>query len=146
MTHVNEFFDNVGCGWYCSWADLVTGAPIAVATGATTDGRDFALDLGGRITGTVTDAVTTLPLSNVCVTAFVSSSGSPLDVSQDCSDASGAYDLGGLPGGSYHLMAVPPLGSSHVQELYGGIPGRPDTGTKSSNMCTARPSPVQNRS
>ena len=125
--YVNEIFDNIVCGWWsCSWDDLVTGTAIAVSPGTTTDGRDFALDRGGRITGTVTDAVTALPLSNVCVTAFVSLSGSAPDVAQDCSDASGAYDLGGLPSGSYRLMAVPPFGSSHVQELYDGIslPGR----------------------
>jgi len=121
--YVNEIFDNIVCGWWsCSWDDLVTGTAIAVSPGTTTDGRDFALDRGGRITGTVTDAVTALPLSNVCVTAFVSLSGSAPDVAQDCSDASGAYDLGGLPSGSYRLMAVPPFGSSHVQELYDGIP------------------------
>ena len=74
----------------------------------------------------MTDAVTALPLSNVCVTAFVSLSGSAPDVAQDCSDASGAYDLCVQPSGSYRLMAVPPFGSSHVREVLRrhSLPGR----------------------
>lgn len=120
-TYVNEIFDNLACGWFCSWPDLLTGAPIQVALGATADGRNFALDRGGRITGTVTDAVTALPLTPVCITAFVALSWGSLDVAQECTDATGAYALEGLPAGSYYLRAVP-FGSSHVQELYDGIP------------------------
>lgn len=120
-TYVNEIFDNLACGWSCTWPDLLTGAPIPVALGTSADGRNFALDRGGRITGTVTDAITALPLSPVCIAAFVALSWGYPDVAQDCTDASGAYALEGLPAGSYYLRAVP-FGLGHVQELYDGIP------------------------
>jgi hypothetical protein len=121
MAYVNEVFDNRACGRSCTGTELVNGVPIAVALGATSGGRDFALDRGGRITGTITDSVTALPLYPVCVKAFVALSGGLLDVAQACSDATGEYAIDGLPAGSYYLRAVPPFGSAHVQELYDGM-------------------------
>ena len=49
----NEVFDNIHCTLDCD-DPVDVGTPIAVTLGATKTGIDFALDLGGRITGTVT--------------------------------------------------------------------------------------------
>ena len=120
--YLNEIYDNIVCGPYCALADVVRGSPIDVTPATTADSRDFALDAGGHITGTVTDAVTALPITNICVSAAMAISGGFEDVGEDCTDTSGAYDIGGLPTGSYLLVAERPFGSNYVRELYDGIP------------------------
>src|SRR6185503_11778126 len=46
--YVNELYDNIPCDPFC---DPATGTPISVTGGSTTAGIDFALDLGGTISG-----------------------------------------------------------------------------------------------
>jgi len=64
---VDELYDNIPCpGGACVYLGAI-GVPIQVAPGLTTGSRDFALDRGGRISGTITDAVTTTALEGTCV-------------------------------------------------------------------------------
>lgn len=119
--YLNEIFANLPCGPYCSPTDVVRGTPIDVTPGTTAGGNDFTLDTGGRITGMVRDAVTSLPIGNFCLYAVVVRTSGAEDIGWDCTDASGTYDIGGLPTGSYLLLVETP-GSNYVQELYDGIP------------------------
>jgi len=135
--YLNEIYDNLVCGPYCALADVVRGTPIDVTPGTTADGKDFALDTGGRIAGTVRDAVTSLPIGNVCMYAVVVRSGGAEDVGLDCTDATGTYDIGGLPTGSYLLVAET-FGSNYVRELYDGIP----CPSGSCNLTRGTPVPV----
>lgn len=118
--YLNEVYDNVACGRHCEASHVVAGTPIDVAVGVTADGRDFALDFGGRITGTVTDAATMMPLAGVRVYALAP--GAPPPVFPDAyTDATGAYETGALPAGNYLLLAEP-IGGNHVAELYDDVP------------------------
>jgi len=50
---------------------------VSVTAGATTSGVDFGLALGGRISGTVTDAATGTPLAGVSVQVYTASAVPP---------------------------------------------------------------------
>ncbi|MEQ1870623.1 MAG: carboxypeptidase regulatory-like domain-containing protein [Vicinamibacterales bacterium] len=98
----------------CSPAD---GAPVTVAAGAAVTGINFALPKGARITGTVSDAFTGQPLSNVTV-RVLNSSGSGLDEAQ--TDSIGRYITpAGLPPGNYYLRTFNDLG--YVNQAYNGV-------------------------
>ncbi|HET8674290.1 MAG TPA: carboxypeptidase-like regulatory domain-containing protein, partial [Blastocatellia bacterium] len=49
--YVNKLYNNITC----VSCNVTSGTPISVTAGATTSGISFALNLGGRISGTVTD-------------------------------------------------------------------------------------------
>ncbi|MDH4063580.1 MAG: carboxypeptidase regulatory-like domain-containing protein, partial [Acidobacteriota bacterium] len=121
LGYVNEYYDNIPCGAGCNEEDAPNGTPIDVALGATTSGRDFALDRGGRITGTITDALTTLPIADACVFVFDVVGEQVVEAGEDCADATGVYDVGGLPSGAYFAYAYAPT-SGHAPELYDNIP------------------------
>lgn len=107
-SYIDEIFDNrIAAG-----NSVTIGTPIAVTAGATTSGVNFALDVGGSITGAVTDAVTLAPLSGG-VSVF-NSKGAQLFTAQV--DGAGLYQLGRLPTGSYFVTVDGP--SSHVNELF----------------------------
>jgi hypothetical protein len=91
----DESYDNHKCTLQsCSTAD-----PVSVTLGTTTTGIDFALDPGGRISGTVTDA-NHLPLANVAVRT-----GDPTgyNVDEVQTDASGNFITSGLAAGTYYV-------------------------------------------
>ena len=120
--YVNEVYDNRACPpGGCGAIEVLTGVPIDVTSGSSVAGRDFALDPGGRITGTVTDAVTTLGQPGVCVYATTLVGGEYVDAGQDCTDSVGAYEVTGLPAGSYVLWSRA-YQSNHISELYNNIP------------------------
>jgi hypothetical protein len=64
---INEVFDNLPCpASACSaFFAVANGASIIVTAGATLSGRDFALDPGGSIAGTITDAASSAPVQSV---------------------------------------------------------------------------------
>ena len=79
---------------------------VPVTAGQTTSGIDAALAVAGHITGTVTGGGGAL--EDVSVAAYVSDgSGGWEQVSYASTDASGAYDLGGLHTGSYRVWFSP---------------------------------------
>jgi 5-hydroxyisourate hydrolase-like protein (transthyretin family) len=118
---VNEIYDNIPCVGSCNFLTATTtGTAVTVTSGATTSGRDFALDPGGTITGTVTNAATGAPLPNVGLQAFTRVGGSNIFVSNAQTNASGVYTLGGLPTGNYFVFTTGG-GGGVVNELYDNI-------------------------
>jgi hypothetical protein len=110
--YVDELYDNITC-LNCN---VTTGTPISVTAGATTSGIGFALTAGARISGTVTDAVTTAPIANVSVRIFNSSGNQVASVN---TDASGNYISTGLITGTYYARTFNSL--SYIDELYNNI-------------------------
>lgn len=119
---VNEIYDNLPCPGSCSSLDAVnTGAPVSVVSGSTTGGKDFQLDPGGAISGTVTDAVSGAPLGSVTIQVYRQTGpNSGAFMSNGSSNAAGVFTVGGLPSGSYFALAstVP----AYVTEVFGGVP------------------------
>ena len=112
--YINEFYDNI----VCFGCDVTVGTPIPLTAGATTAGINFALDIGGRFSGIVTDAVTLAPIENVSVVIFNSSG---ISVSSGLTDAKGRYiTLEGVPTGTYYARTF--SFSSHMDELYEELP------------------------
>jgi len=112
--YVNELYDGISCP---NWCDLMLGDDILLAAGATTTGVDFALSLGGRISGTVTAAGTGAPLEGVFVDLFT-----PTEefISNPTSDSSGEYLSPALPPGTYFARTWNDQG--YINELYDDIP------------------------
>ena len=116
--HLRELYDNLPCHGECDQdpAAFASATPIPVAAGATTTGKDFALDPGGRVSGVVTDEATGVRLSSMFV-RFYDSAGryaTSAFVSQ------GDYmTTTGLAAGTYYAFTS--HGSAHVNELYGGL-------------------------
>ena len=69
LGYVNEAYNDLACVGACG---TTTGGLIAVTAGATTGGIDFALVKGGRVSGTVTDVQSGLPLAGVTVSLVMS--------------------------------------------------------------------------
>ena len=111
--YINELYPNVPCPTGCS---LATGTPIAVTVGTTTPGINFALGLGGRVTGHVTDQVTSAPLANVTISLSIpgSTGGSAT------TDSNGAFVIAGLVPGTYYARTVNSQG--YIDKLYNDIP------------------------
>ena len=100
--YINQLWQNMPCAGN-NGCVVTTGTPVVVAGTATTSGINFALTLGGRISGTVTDASNSQPLLNVPVTVFSSSGANMGSVN---TDASGNYTTSGLPAGFYYLRTT----------------------------------------
>jgi hypothetical protein len=114
--YLDELYDNLPCaGGAC---EPTTGTPITVTAGANTPGIDFALAAGGRITGTITEDGTGIPLEDIDVMIY-DSSGSRATWAG--TDASGVYtSRAGLAAGLYYIITQNELG--YLDELYAGLP------------------------
>ncbi len=124
---INELHNNVVC-INCSVTSS-GGTPVPVTAGGTAV-IDFDLVQGGRISGTVTNAVGGGVLSGIAVQLF---SATGVAMGQSSTNASGVYTTRGLPDGTYYLRTSDPLGF-FVNKLYNSIncPGTgcaPTTGT-----------------
>src|SRR5262249_34324681 len=64
LGYVDEIYDNIAC------LSCLVGKPVSVTAGSDTAHIDFGLVQGGRISGTVTDAVTGQPLANTTISVF----------------------------------------------------------------------------
>ena len=114
--YVDELYDDIPC--FAGDCDYSSGADVAVTEGETTGGIDFDLVLGGKISGTVTEAGTEQGIENVEIAVF----GGDGDFRTSGYTASdGTYTTyGGLPSGTYYLRAS--SSSGHVDENYDDIP------------------------
>jgi hypothetical protein len=113
--YLDELYDDIPCPFSC---DVTTGTPVAVTAGGTTSGIDFALDPGGAIGGTVTEAGTGLPLADAEV-VIVDATGEI--VSRPDAALNGNYWTGPvLVPGTYFAFTLNE--SSHLNELYDDIP------------------------
>lgn len=107
--HVNKVYNDITC----PACDPITGTGVAVTTGATTAGINFALDTGEVIGGTIADAGTGLPLSGVGVLLF---DDQGRFVTNTRSDDSGAYVMStGVPAGTYFARTS---SFDYVNKLY----------------------------
>ena len=114
---LDELYDNI----LWTGVDVTTGTAVAVNTGVTTSGINFALAQGGgSITGTVTNAITGQPLVGITVQMHAPSG---FVVKSQQTNASGQYTLTGLPAGTYFGRTNTPL---FVDELYDGKPCYPN--------------------
>ncbi len=93
--YVSEYYDNA--------ASLESAADITVAAGGTTGNINAQLAKGAHIRGTVTDEAGA-PLANIYVSAYRYSGSSWAQIGGATTDASGAYDVGGLAGGTYRVQ------------------------------------------
>jgi hypothetical protein len=114
--YLTELYDDIPC--YRGNCDPITGTPIPVIVGSDTPNINFALQLGGSISGIITDAVTASPIPGVVVNIFDDSGNFS---AYGYTDESGNYtSRGGLLSGNY--FAVTDNYANYIDELYDDIP------------------------
>ena len=105
-----QLYDGIACPTPCT---VTNGTPIPVALSTETPGVDFALVSYGKITGTIRDAATGLPLAYRNV-AIYDAAGAVVVYAY--SGATGTYSYTGLEPGSYFVATT---GSTdYVDELW----------------------------
>lgn len=114
---VNEVHNNHACLAACSTADIAAGDPVPVGAGATAT-VNMALDPGGSISGTLTEAGTGTPVSG-SVAIYRPSGTTVTFVGQASTNASGAYTVSGLTTGTYFALSN---ATNYVSEVYNGVP------------------------
>jgi len=108
--YVAELFEHIPC--VAADCRIQDGTAISVAAGETRT-IDFSLTRPGHIAGTITNAATSAPLTPASVSVYNAQTSSM--AVWGLSDASGHYDVGGLPSGSYFVVAQAGLNFySHV--------------------------------
>ncbi|MFB3853554.1 MAG: carboxypeptidase regulatory-like domain-containing protein [Vicinamibacterales bacterium] len=112
-SYVNEYYNNLPTGT-TPWS---SATPVSVTQGSVTNGINFALTQGGRISGRVTSAASGLGMGGIWV--YVYDSSNNLHGTPQTSSA-GDYITSGLPPGSYHLQIVNVPG--YIPEAYDNIP------------------------
>jgi 5-hydroxyisourate hydrolase-like protein (transthyretin family) len=100
-----EFSSRFGAGnyapqYYNNKATLATADPVAVTAGSPTPGINAAMQPGGQITGTVTDASSHAGIANISVTAYDSSGKF---VASAATASGGTYTISSLGTGSYKV-------------------------------------------
>lgn len=111
-THESELYDDIPCQRDCA---VTSGNPVVTTATSQIGGVDFALDRRGRITGTVTDALSGLPAA-AAIEVF-ELDGTYLTEGQAVSD--GTYEVTNLPAGSYRIGTDSYL---HRDEMYDDVP------------------------
>lgn len=116
FAYVDELYDNHYCeGVTCN---PFVATVVTIKNGEFHSGVDFGLDQGGRISGTVTDSATGLPLQNVEVHVHDLSNN---HITLGFTDASGSYtSFDGLPAGNYAVFAL--NHARYVDEVYNNVP------------------------
>jgi hypothetical protein len=104
---INELYANVPCSSGCP-VDL--GTAFTVTLGGTTTGINFALDAGGRVTGTVRDAGTGAPLAGISVQV-----SNDFFFASAITDSLGRYTVLGLPAGTFYARTSNAIG--YLDEL-----------------------------
>ena len=110
--YLDELYSDIPCPGASCWELSGTGVPVKADT--TVNGIDLQLTLGGTITGTVTDASTGAPLTNISVRAFTASG--EVAGSIVTTNPSGQYSLPGLVTGIYLVRTTNSL--PFLDELY----------------------------
>jgi Carboxypeptidase regulatory-like domain len=103
--------------FYSGKASLESADPISVAAGQSLSGIDVALQPGGQMSGTVTEASTGAALEQVGVTVY---DGKGSSVGSGITDASGSYTVSRLPPGSYRVGFDPPSSDNYLPQFYNG--------------------------
>jgi len=114
---VGQLYTSIPClGGTCTITD---GTLVTVTASNVTPNINFALQAGGPITGTVTNAATSARVPNVSV-YFYTNAGS--FVGSVATDAQGQYTSPALLSGSYFVQADPPGESGLLGLLYNNLP------------------------
>jgi hypothetical protein len=119
-----------------------TATPVEVKEEETKLNVNAVLEEGGEISGTVTDAATNLPLSEVCVTAN-NSLGFEFFGGEAETTANGKYTIHGLEKGSYNLeFEYCPFrpGVQYIKQLVNGVSVSPGL-TSGINVALVRRAP-----
>ena len=101
--------------YYNGQTSLGSASEITVSTGQTTSGIDAALQPGGQIYGTVTDASTDAPVSGIWVYAMTTDGQF---VTSAPTNSQGAYSIGGLNTGSYSVEFYAPSSTQNYLPQY----------------------------
>jgi hypothetical protein len=116
--YLDELYDDLPCAGPPEPAcDPTSGMPIAVSLGELTEGIDFALTLGGGVTGALTDAVTGEPIESGYAVLWTASG---LFIGDEPTNSAGVYRFDGLPGGTY--FASSQTFGDYLEELYDDLP------------------------
>jgi hypothetical protein len=104
--------------YYKDKPSFVAGETIVVLEGTTTEHINAELQVGGRITGTVTGAGKA-DLKGIEVTAY-EAGGSETPIAHANTAANGTYTIAGLPSGSYKVRFAPEseAGLNYVPQFY----------------------------
>jgi hypothetical protein len=95
----------------------LNGNTITVTAGGSATGRNFALDPGGAISGSVRSTAPSAPLPGVTLQVY-NSGGIP--VAQVLSNASGNYEVSALPSGNFVVRTQQNLGFTDL--LFNNLP------------------------
>ena len=113
--HLDQLYDGVRCP--DGSCEVTAGTGVGVAAGSTTAGIDFALQAGGIVSGTVTDASTGAPLASVQVDVYA---WNRARAGGGRTDALGHYAAAGLPAGTYYVRTD--AGADYLDEVFPGVP------------------------
>lgn len=105
--------------WYDDESDFATATLVPVGgPRSVRNGVNASLAVGGSISGTVTAVDGRVPLSGICVDAYDTSF---VGIGSSFTDASGAYEVGGLPAGDTKIW-FRDCGSSptYISKWYAG--------------------------
>jgi hypothetical protein len=111
--HLDEVYDDVPCPAGC---DVTTGTLVPVAVGAVTSGIDFALDLGGAVSGRVTAVDSGLGVPTYVYIHDATDAYNAVGYVRD----DGRYFAGGLPPGTH--FAIAEASGVYLAQLYQGLP------------------------
>jgi len=117
---VDEWYGDQQCLGPCGQGPEPGGVPVTVGVGQPATGRDFALAVGGRLTGKVTRASSGAPAASVAVRVYAAAANRFLNVGTAVTDAAGDYQLGGLADGRYQLATDNTLGL--IDEVFDDLP------------------------
>jgi hypothetical protein len=113
-----ELYDNILCPLNCN-PIATSGVEVAVTAGQLTPDKNFALEIGGSISGTVRNQASA-PVQNAQVTV-VTRVGTTNFQRGANTNASGQYFIGGLPTGTYWAyISFAPNGL--VPEIFDNVP------------------------
>ncbi len=115
--HIEELYDNIGC--QTNSCEPEEGEPVLAITNQTTDGIDFSLPLGGRLSGMVTANDSGEPMELATVRIY---DDQLEEVDATFTAADGSYSFGQLLQGAYRITASR---SEYRSEVYDDIPCEP---------------------
>ena len=118
LGYADELFDSLAC--LNATCPVTGGTGVSVTGGATTSGVNFALALGGRVSGRVTDAATGSPITNTAWVDFFDATGRFVG-NGGWPDSEGNYTTAALWPGSY--FAKTNNNGDYLNEVYNNLPG-----------------------
>ena len=116
---INSFVNQLYPGVTCVNCTVTTsgGSLVAVTANNTTGNINFALAIGGRISGTITNANGGAPLQNIQAQVF---GAGGVGMGNTNTNASGVFTSFAVPAGTYYVRTNNTLG--FVNELWDNIP------------------------